>query len=341
MNSKVNDTPFNDTSTDSDFVTTPADIAIAVSLIDGLSILFGATINLAVIITIARYRYTLKTMDLLILNLCLSDFVSSTIYQPLVISRLMARSELSLIHVKFLKWATSTCLLSDCAALFLVTFDKYLGARFPFGYHLYFNQQKVLVIIACVWFTAIAIGLTFALYDSASRIAGILYAVLVLLMFIITTVLQIATFFIAKRQEKRIRQLGEAVNHNRAAMSIKIDRKNLEVVQRQDAQIELGVAQSSMNNLKPVNPFTNKAARTITLLTTVFIISWLPQIVLNVYFIITLDRTTFHSLIYLFVAFQQLHVCINPFIYVFRTKYIHDKFFGRRNDIGGSSTTHK
>ena len=327
-----NDTPI-DHKRGFEFIKIPAVIAIVVSIIDGVLILFGATINLAVIVTIVSHHRALKTMDLFILNLCLSDFVSSIFYQPLVITRLLARSAQSGIHTGVFKMASFTCLLADCAALFLVTFDKYLGIRFPFRYHTHFmSKQKVVAIITCAWVIATAIGLTFALYDQGAMIAGILYGVLLVLMFIITAVLQIASFFIAKRHERRIQQMAKVVaNCNSTRESKRTDETP------SSADIELEVAKSSINNTKPVHPLTSKAARTTTLLTMVFIMSWLPQIVLNVYFMITFDAKTFFRFIYLFVAFQQLHVCINPFIYVFRTECIRNKFFGTRN---GDSSVH-
>jgi hypothetical protein len=336
MYSNYNVSFHNDTSieheTGLEFITTPAVIAIVVSIIDGLLILFGATINIAIIITIVSHHRELKTMDLFILNLCLSDFVSSIFYQPLVITRLLARSAQSGIHTGVFKMASFTCLLADCAALFLVTFDKYLGIRFPFRYHTYFRKQNVVAIITCAWVIATAIGLTFALCDQAAKIAGILYGLLLLIMFIITPVLQVASFFVAKRHERRIQRMGKVVANCKCTRKPK---PTDEIPSTDDISSE--IAHSSINNSKPVHPFTSKAARTITLLTVVFITSWSPQIVLNVYFMITSDGKTFFRFIYLFVAFQQLHVCINPFIYVFRTQCIRNKFFGTRNEIGDCS----
>lgn len=315
----------NDTSTEHDrgydFIIIPTAIAIAVSIIDGVLILFGATINLAVIITVISHHRSLKIMDLFILNLCLSDFASSIFYQPLIIIRLLARNELSHFLAGVFKMATFTCLLADCAAIFLITFDKYLGIRFPFRYHAYFSRQKVVVIIACAWVIATAIGLTFAMCNEAAKTTGIIYGILIIIMFVTTAAFQIASFFIAKRHERRIQEIGNVVaNHNGTTTS-----QGTDEVSSSEEVIQMD--QRSVDNSKPEHPFTSKAARTITLLTMVFVTSWLPQIILNVYFMITFDKKTFFSLIYLFVAFQQFHVCINPFIYVFRTQCIRDKFF--------------
>ena len=305
-----------------DFIVIPTITAIAVSIIDGVLILFGATINLAVIITVVSHHRSLKIMDLFILNLCLSDFANSVFYQPLIIIRLLARNELSRVLAGIFKMATFTCLLADCAAIFLVTFDKYLGIRFPFRYHTYFSKQRVVVMIACAWVIASAIGLTFAMCNEAAKTAGILYGILLIIMFVTTAAFQIASFFIAKRHKGRIQEIGKVVaNCNSTTTS----RSTNEVSSSED--VIPGMAQSSVDNSKQDHPFTSKAAKTITLLTMVFIISWLPQIILNVYFMITFDKKTFFGLIYLFVAFQQFHVCINPFIYVFRTQCIRDKFF--------------
>ena len=328
--------PNNTHESQDDFIKIPAATAIAVSITDAVLILFGATINLAVIITIASHHRKLKVMDLFVLNLCLSDFISSTLYQPLIITRLLADSKLRGVHDGVFKMATFTCLLADCAALFLVTLDKYFGIRFPYRYQMYMNKQKAVVIIICSWVTATAVGLSSAVISNAGTIIGILYGMLLIIMFIITASFQIASFLIAQRHQRRIRQVENAVvTYNSTARG----KKRADEVSSSE-HIELPeTAQSSIEKPKRVNPLASKAARTITLLTTVFIMSWFPQIVLNVYFMITFDQKTFFSLIYLFIAFQQVHVCINPFIYVFRTSCIRNKFFGRTNDISSFSVT--
>ena len=318
-----------------DFIKTPAVIATAVSITDAVLIIFGAPINLVVMITIARHYHKLKVMDLFILNLCLSDFISSIFYQPLVITRLLADSKLNNMHTRVLKMASFTCLLADCAALFLVTFDKYLGIRFPYRYHMYMNKQKVVAITISTWIMAITIGLTFAIGESG-MIAGILYSLLLVIMFIITTSFQIASFIIAKRHQRRIHQMETGVVKYNSTEK----RKERNDENSTGEQIELPqIVKSTTKTHTPIRPLASKAARTITLLTTVFIMSWFPQIVLNVYFMITFDRKTFFSLIFLLVTFQQVHVCINPFIYVFRTKSIRSKFFGGRNEISSFSAT--
>ena len=189
-----------------DFIKVPVVIATAVSVTDAVLIIFGAPTNFVVIITIASQHRKLKVMDLVILNLCLSDFISSIFYQPLVITRLLADSKLNDMHTRVFKMATFTCLLANCAALFLVTFDKYLGIRFPYRYRMYTNKQKVVVIIISAWVMATTIGLTFASSESG-RIAGILYGLLLVIMFIITTSFQIASFIIAKRHQRRLHKM--------------------------------------------------------------------------------------------------------------------------------------
>ena len=323
------------TGTGYDFIQTPADIGIAVSIIDGASILFGAAINLAVIVVILRNHRKLKTMDLFVLNLCISDFISSIFYQPQIIIRLLARSEQGKLQSSFFRMATFTCLLADCAALFLVTFDKYLGIRYPLRYRMYLSKKKVVVIITGAWVIAASVGLTFAIIEESAMIAGILYALLILMMFITTTVLQIASFFIAKRHERRIQEMGmQVLGHYSSSRKPETTDK---IGSNEEQKAE--TAEITVNNAKSAHSSTSKAAKTITLLSAVFIISWLPQIVLNVYFTITFDWNTFFRFIYIFVAFQQLHVCINPFIYVFRTQCIRNRFFGKRRDIGSVSGT--
>ena len=323
------------TTEENDFVPTPADIGIAVSIIDGASILFGAAINLAVIVVILRNHRKLKTMDLFVLNLCISDFISTTFYQPQIIIRLLARSELGKLQSSFFRMATFTCLLADCAALFLVTFDKYVGIRYPLRYRMYLSKKKVVVIITCAWIIAASVGLTFAIIEESGKIAGILYALLILIMFITTTVLQIASFFIAKRHERRIQNMEMQVVGNYSSSRKSETTDKIGSNEEQKAEI----TQITVYNSMSAHRLTSKAARTITILSAVFIISWLPQIVLNVYFIITFDRNTFFHVIYIFVAFQQLHVCINPFIYVFRTQCIRNRFFGKIINIGSYSGT--
>lgn len=207
----------------------------------------------------------------------------------------------------------------------LVTFDKYLGIKFPFRYKRYLCKNKAAVVSACAWVIAITMGLTLGLWNQL-KIAGILYGALLLIMFIVTTTLQFASFVIAKRHGQRIQEMRMTF----------ADYKNITALARSNGSEK---EETQINNPKRPQTFKSKAAKTITLLTMVYIMSWLPQIILNAYFIITFNENLFFRLIYLFIAFQQLHVCINPFIYVFRTRYIREKFFRARTDIGDSLGT--
>ncbi|XP_046854333.1 uncharacterized protein LOC124447453 isoform X3 [Xenia sp. Carnegie-2017] len=200
-----NTSPCNFTKFQVPIVTASYNFAIAAAVIDGFLILFGIVVNLPLVFIIAKNYRMLQTMDLFVFNLCVADLVSSVFYQPLIIMRLLARSEQSSHMTYALRMTTCSCLLIDCAAIFLITFDKYLGILYPLHYSRWFNKKKVAVFVILCWIFAVTFGLTFAIFDKqVRRVSGYMNACLIITMFVTTTSIQLWSYLIVKRLQKEI-----------------------------------------------------------------------------------------------------------------------------------------
>ena len=318
------------------FLVVPSEIAIPVSIVDGISILFAGTANLVVMVMIAKYRtHALKNSDLLIFNLCLSDFVGSIFQQPLIIQRLLARGKQEASRLELLGMATLTCLLLGCAALFLLSLDRYLCVKFPFRYPAHMTKRKILKFILGTWIVSFGIGLLFPYYKNVKRFVGILYTMLLFFMFILTSFFQVLSGLIARRQEKKIHEVETSLRYNYAQ---ELDAARIENNQ-QDTTVERANSESRSHSInhKKIRVFSSKTARTVTLLTLVYILSWLPQILLTLYLLASNDTHTFYKFIYVAIAYLQFHACVNPFIYVFRTRRIRRTIFHK----GKSTTLHR
>lgn len=283
------------------FFIVPSEIGIPFSIMDGAAVLVGGTANFLVMAMIGKHHRTLQNMDLFIFNLCLSDFLSSICFQPNVILRLLADSRTPRIQTTLRRIAAYIFLSAGCSNLFLVTLDRYLNTSQPFHYFRYVTKRKVYLSIGCVWIISLVIGL----WPLISRkISSVIYLAYTSTVFALTITLQILAFLIAKRQEKSIRQLQQSVFHNHHLQGRKTSSD-----QRRRSQAQ------------------TKATKTIIVLFLVYVGSWLPVTLFRAYFNENYaQQKVFGIWINVFNAVLQLHACINPFIYVLRTRRVREKF---------------
>ncbi|XP_028408426.1 uncharacterized protein LOC114530996 [Dendronephthya gigantea] len=106
-------------------------------------------------------------------------------------------------------------------------------------------------------------------------------------------------YIIARNQDQRIQQLNRSLEHNHP----------------RDDDAGRNVAQSRTSHN------SNKAAKTIGLLLAVYVVSWLP---VNVYRLqyrwLGGDHAVYHKWIKIINLLIQLHSCLNPWLFVARSK---------------------
>lgn len=293
------------------FYPLPPEIAILFSIIDGMAIVVGATTNLLVMAVIAKHHRMLKNMDLLIFNLCFSDFLISVFFQPLIIMRLLAKDQSSQIETLLRTMAAFTFLSAGCSSMFLVTLDRYVSIRHPFRYPSFVDKPKVYVCIGCVWVFSWAIG---GCCNFDIKIAFRIYLVYISIIISFTITLQILAFRIAKTHEARIRQLQQSVSHNYRAPDVRMS------------------SDERRKNFAQMN-----ATKTIIILFVVYVGSWLPATLFRIYYGMKQDHKTFFSSINVINVAIQLHACVNPFIYVLRTRRVKTKFLRFKEEVAQST----
>ena len=284
----------------------PLEIAIFASVISGILGFIGSLTNAFVMFLISRIKadHELENMDIYILSLCLSDFLSSTVAQPQLIPRILKRTYITKTQSVLLHITIHVTLTSGCLSLFMVTIDKYLSIKFPFSYAIYATKKNVLLSTAIPW--TIALGLAvFILLDGETE--SFVYPVLASVTFISTIFLQIMIFIIARAQKRSMQRQVEAVEHN---------------------DVDSGTRRRD-------NRF--KANKTIVLMSAVYVSTWLPSIIYRLLYVAGKISFTFYiQWLHIFNIILQLHSCINPYIYVLRTKRIQTvfrRFYGTVEDI--------
>lgn len=285
----------------------PLEIAILASVISGILGIIGSLTNAFVMFLIIRIKadHELENMDIYVLSLCLSDFLSSAVTQPQLIPRILTRIYISKTQSVLLHITTHVTLTSGCLSLFMVTMDKFLSIKFPFSYAIYATKKNVLLSIAIPWTTALGLAV-FILLDGETEI--LVYPVLASVTFTSTILLQIMIYIVARAHKRNIQRQVEAVEHN--------DTDDNSRTMRRD-------------NRRKVN-------NAIVLMAVVYVATWLPSIIYRLLYVAGNISFVFYiQWLHIFNIILQLHSCINPYIYVLRTKRIQTvfhRFFGTVED---------
>ena len=277
-----------------EFRPTPWEIAVLASVVSAVLGFFGAVTNGLVIYLIAQIKKqrAMQDTDILILSLCFSDFISSVASQPQGIVILLARNPAP-------KWqflaAHSTghfTVGSGALSLLLLTMMRYLSVKFPFFYASQVKQASVYGCFVTVYLGAVAVVIWILLDgESEARVFPVIIAVI----FSLTIILQIMIFAVAKAKARRTRRQIVAIEHNQPGLT----------------QLE---RRTSFQR--------SKTHRTILYICGVYISTWLPSVIFRFHYTFHGNFTYYLQWIYVFSVFLQVHSCINPFIYMFRTSRI-------------------
>jgi hypothetical protein len=282
------------------------EIVITASIVSGIVGVVGGVSNAVVMYIIIQIRKHQERMnvDILILSLCFSDFLSSVAVQPLLIAHMLTSHPSRTLPQLLLLQIISHCtLLSGSLGLFVVTLERFINIRFPF---LYSNHNtKVTTYISLVFIWAITILLAaWVILDGEGESRG--FPIVISVVFFLTMLLQIMIYIIVHGQKRNIRRQVMAVQHNH---------------QHNENQ----------NNISHIASQTNanrcKTNRTILYLCIVFISGWLPSILFRLYYAISGNGSTFLKWVVIFRITIQVHSCINPCIYSLRTARVKRALF--------------
>ena len=271
------------------------EVVITASIVSGILSIVGGVSNAVVmyIITEIRKYHERKNVDILILSLCFSDFLSSVVLQPsLIMYMVTPRSSMTPPQLLMIQIIGHCTLLSGGLGLLVVTLERFINIRFPFFYSKHDTKVTMYTFLALIWVIT-ALVATWVLLEPERESRG--FPILVGVVFAVTIILQIAIFSIVHAQNRKARRQVIAVQHNPN--------------QSDPPQIS-----REANRLK-----TN---RTILYLCIVFIAAWLPSVLFRLYYTISGNGSTFLKWVVIFRIANQVHSCINPFIYSLRTERV-------------------
>ena len=226
-------------------------------------------------------------------SLCVADFLAGLVVDPMYIAiAVFAQPRIGSILLKSLSmvWIHSTA--ATLFNLFCVSVDRFIAIRFPFRYQDIITKQRCYAVIIMVWLISLFLPFSRILVDNQTN-AGFWFSLSFIFFAVPLTVVTLCYFWIfkvAKKQASRIK--GENLQNS-----------------------------NEMNC--PVRAVRNhKAIKTIGLVLGVFIVSWMPSLVLSVvYYVTASDKCFANKLVLVWPWLNAVALtssAINPWIYFFR-----------------------
>ena len=278
------------------YLAMPFEIAVITSVFSALFGILGGFANSLVLYLIFQIRriQDRDNLDILVLSLCFSDFLSSVVVQPVLIPRLLAQSRVSEFHSLLIHTSTHFTLVLGSLSLLSITFSRYLSIKFPFSYANHVTETKICVCLLTVFSAAVGM-VVWIFIDGQSESAT--FPIIISVIVALTIFFQINIFMIIYAQNRYMRRQIMAVEYNR------------------------GQSETSYMTRR-TNAQRSKTNKTILYICAVFIITWLPSIIFRVDYVFHGNLTFYIQWLHLFNVIIQIHSCINPWLYVLRTSRI-------------------
>lgn len=253
--------------------------------------LFGGLSNLALMVVLQMYVQNSQKNHLYMFSLFASDFFYNFFFAPQVVYQRFPSTTPTQAEIRFLYSSSITFLLTGISSLFLATLYKYIFIRYPFFYASHVSLSNKIFVVAFTWLFGVFCGILRGVFNFPLDVmVGVMTSVL-----ISTIALQVSIFTFARKQEKRIQQVNLALQHN--SYNRNADRR-----------------------LRATS-IPNKAIKTIGLMLAVYLFSWLPSTLYRLQYLAFGGNTrSYITNIKWINLFVQIHSCINPIIFVFRTK---------------------
>lgn len=269
------------------------DFAIPYTAASATFSFIGGLSNLFVLFILIKYVGLKQNTYVYMLSLFISDFLYNCVVQPHVCYYQFPSSVVTPVGRKYIHAAAWVCIVTGTLSLLFASLDKFVLINYPFFSAKHITKSKTRVAVVCIWLACVSIGVV-RYHDMLLFKDG--YLVIISTSFLLTILVQIMIFAVAREQDKRIQQLHRSLEHNHP-------RGDENVVQPR------------------MNQSSNKAAKTIGLLLAVYIASWLPvNIYRQEYRWNGGDAKIYHRWVKIINLMIQLHSCINPWIFVLRSK---------------------
>jgi len=256
----------------------------------------AAVIGNAVVLWLFYKNEPLRTIsNRFLASLCVADFLVGLVIDPVWIAiRFATQPQRTHIlkQVINLLWIHSTA--ATVFNLCCVSVDRFIVIRFPFRYQDIMTKQRCYAVIIIVWLISVFLPLSRILVDNRTNIESLWFSLTFITFVLPITVVTLCYFAIFKAARKQ---------------ASRIKRENLQNSNKMNAPVR------AMQNYK--------AIKTIGFVLGVFIVSWMPSIVVSVVDYVTAsDKCVDHKLAYVvwpwIEAIALTSSAINPWIYCFR-----------------------
>ena len=256
----------------------------------------AAVIGNAVVLWLVYKNESLRTIsNRFLASLCVADFTVGFVIDPTWIA---IRCWIQPLRAHILKqvinlfWIHTTA--STVFNLCCVSVDRFIAIRFPFRYQDIITKKRCYAVIIIVWFNSLFLPFSRILVDNSTNIEKLWFSLTFITFVLPLGVVSLCYFWIFKIARKQSRR---------------IKRENLQNPQENSSTVE------AIQN--------HKAIKTIGFVLGVFIVSWMPSLVVSVVDFLTAgDKCVDHRLTYIVwpwieaIAFTSS--AINPWIYCFR-----------------------
>jgi len=258
----------------------------------------AAVIGNAVVLWLFYKNEPLRTIsNRFLASLCVADFLVGLVIDPVWIAiRFATQPQRTHIlkQVINLLWIHSTA--ATVFNLCCVSVDRFIAIRFPFRYQNIITKQRCYAVIIMVWLISLFLPFSRTLVGNRTNVESLWFSLTLITLVLpitVVTLCYIWIFTVARKQASRIK------------------RENL---------------QNSNEMNTPVRVIKNyKAIKTIGFALGVFIVSWMPSLVVSVVEYVTANDKCFRDkLLYVvrpwIVAVGLTSSAINPWIYYFRNE---------------------
>ena len=256
----------------------------------------AAVIGNAVVLWLFYKHESLRTTsNRFLASLCVADFLAGLVVEPMYITiKVFAqpRKATILLKVNHMVWIHTTA--ATVFNLCCVSVDRFIAIRFPFRYQDIITKQRCYAVILMVWLISLFLPFSRILIDNPTTVEDMWFSLSFIFFVLPITVVTLCYFWIFKAVRKQVKRIT----------------------------VEGHQTDSAENNTAPRATQNHKAIKTIGLVLGVFIVSWMPSLVITVVSYVTAGECLGNRLEYVvwpwIAAMGFTSSAINPWIYVFR-----------------------
>ena len=144
---------------------------VILAVVNSLLSVFGSLMNLGVVFVIVQNPNLQKGLNLLLLSLCVADFMNCAISQPMYVHAILNANETDSTYNLVFTIIAFVTLHASTTNLVAMTLYRMKALSRPFTHFLLVSKKQVLIAIALVWIASIIVGVFFAT-DAGKQVAA-------------------------------------------------------------------------------------------------------------------------------------------------------------------------